>query len=109
MQRTAEKIEYDENLELLTRYAKAHGHPVRLTILKHLGNWSYCFTGDLVDVLPLAHSPISQELKDAGLIKWEVCSPKVKYCINLENWKKAKRLFAEFFGEYSSGEYISYH
>ncbi|RLD57099.1 MAG: transcriptional regulator, partial [Bacteroidetes bacterium] len=32
-----------------------------------------------------------------GLIQGEVNPPKIKYCVNQENWKKAKLLFAEFF------------
>ena len=69
-------------------------------ILKHLSNRSCCYTGDLVDVLPLAQSTISQhlkELKSAGLIQGEVNPPKIKYCINQKNWKKAITLFNAFF------------
>ena len=38
-----------------------------------------------------------KELKEAGLIQGEVNPPKIKYCINQENWKKAKALFYNFF------------
>jgi DNA-binding transcriptional ArsR family regulator len=100
MKRTLTDIEYDEDLKQIARYAKALGHPTRLLILKHLDKQSCCFTGDLVDVLPIAQSTVSQhlkELKDAGLIQGEVNPPKIKYCINKENWRKAKELFEEFF------------
>jgi len=100
MNRTLENIEYDEKLKQMARFAKALGHPTRLLILKYLDNQSCCFTGDLVEVLPIAQSTISQhlkELKDAGLIQGEVNPPKIKYCINQENWKKAKILFGELF------------
>ena len=40
-----------------------------------------------------------KELKDAGLIQGEVETPKVKYCINRDNWMLANRLFDEFFGQ----------
>ena len=86
--------------EELARFAKALGHPIRITILQLLENESCCFTGDLVDVLPLAQSTISQhlkELKNAGLIQGELNPPKTKYCINQQNWEKAKLLFADFF------------
>ena len=69
----------------LAKFAKALGHPARIIILKHLSNQSCCFTGDLLEVLPLAQSTISQhlkELKEAGLIIGEVDPPKVKYCIH---------------------------
>jgi len=38
-----------------------------------------------------------KELKDAGLILGEIELPKVKYCINRDNWKLAKKYFADFF------------
>lgn len=100
MKRSLENIDYKENTEDLARLAKALGHPTRIAILKHLDSQSCCFTGDLVDVFPLAQSTISQhlkELKNAGLIKGELKPPKIKYCINKENWTKAKALFANFF------------
>jgi len=100
MNRTLKNIEYDKDLEQMARYAKALGHPTRLLILKYLDNQSCCFTGDLVEVLPIAQSTVSQhlkELKEAGLIQGELNPPKIKYCINQENWEKAKELFNEFF------------
>ena len=36
-------------------------------------------------------------LKNAGLIQGELKPPKIKYCINQENWKIAKALFQHFF------------
>ncbi len=100
MNRSLEQIEYQENTEALAKYAKALAHPTRIAILKHLENQSCCFTGDLVDVLPISQSTVSQhlkELKDAGLIQGELKPPKIKYCINQENWKTAKVLFQQFF------------
>ncbi|MCB0472660.1 MAG: winged helix-turn-helix transcriptional regulator [Flavobacteriaceae bacterium] len=100
--RTVQKIDYSYETEQLARFAKALGHPVRLVILKHLSTQSCCYTGDLVEVLPLAQSTISQhlkELKDAGLIDGEVSPPKIRYCIHRENWKKARELFATLFKE----------
>lgn len=100
MKRSLENIEYKEGTELLARFAKALGHPTRIAILKHLENQSCCFTGDLVEIFPLAQSTISQhlkELKNAGLIQGELNPPKIKYCINKENWKIAKELFNNFF------------
>jgi len=100
MKRNLKEIAYEENTEELARYAKALGHPTRIAILKRLENESCCFTGDLVDELPLAQSTISQhlkELKNAGLIQGELKPPKIKYCINQENWSKAKQLFDDLF------------
>ena len=100
MKRSLEHIKYEQNTEALAKFAKALGHPTRVLILKHLENQSCCFTGDLVDVLPIAQSTISQhlkELKNAGLIQGELEPPKIKYCINQENWQLAKSLFNKFF------------
>lgn len=100
MKRNLEHIEYEENTEALSAFAKALSHPTRIAILKHLENQSCCFTGDLTAIFPLAQSTISQhlkELKNAGLIQGELKPPKIKYCINQENWKIAKTLFQQFF------------
>ena len=86
--------------EEMAKFAKALAHPTRLEILRLLSTQSCCFTGDLVEVLPIAQSTVSQhlkELKNAGLIQGEIDAPKIKYCINKENWRKAKLLFAAFF------------
>lgn len=100
MKRNLEQIHYKESTEALAVFAKALAHPTRIAILKYLDKQSCCFTGDLVDVFPLAQSTISQhlkELKNAGLIQGELKPPKIKYCINKENWKIAKGLFHNFF------------
>ena len=84
----------------MARYAKAMGHPIRMYVLELLSKQSCCYSGDLTDDLPIAKSTLSQhlkELKDAGLIKGQTESPRVKYCINKENWEEAKALFREFF------------
>jgi predicted transcriptional regulator len=102
MKRTGSNFEYSKETEELARFSKALGHPARIIILKHLSNQSCCYTGELLDVLPLAQSTISQhlkELKDAGLIDGEVSPPKIKYCINTENWMKAQKLFDTLFKE----------
>ncbi len=99
MENIKQKIEYEEDLTELARFAKALGHPTRLLILQYLNNQSYCFTGDLVKVLPIAQSTVSQhlkELKEAGLIQGEINLPKIKYCINQKNWNIARKLFNEF-------------
>ncbi len=87
-----------EKHEKAARYAKAMGHPVRMYILELLLNQSCCYSGDLSDELPIAKSTLSQhlkELKSAGLIQGEIEAPKIKYCLNKENWKEAHMLFSE--------------
>ncbi|TYP99239.1 ArsR family transcriptional regulator [Tenacibaculum adriaticum] len=100
MKKSVEHILYSEDTLALAKLAKAMAHPTRIAILKHLEKQSSCFTGDLTAIFPLAQSTVSQhlkELKNAGLIKGELESPKIKYCIHQENWKIAKSLFQHFF------------
>lgn len=96
LSRTLSQISYaDEDLQLAS-FAKAMGHPVRIQILRVLNSQACCYTGDLTEQFPLAQSTISQHLKalkDAGLIQGEIQPPKVKYCLNKENWIIAKKLF----------------
>ncbi|MDD3321615.1 MAG: metalloregulator ArsR/SmtB family transcription factor [Paludibacter sp.] len=83
----------------IARYAKAMGHPVRMYILEVLSKQSCCYSGNLSDELPIAKSTLSQhlkELKAAGLIQGEIEAPRVRYCINKENWKEAQQLFKHF-------------
>jgi predicted transcriptional regulator len=88
-----------EEQKKLARYAKAMGHPVRMYVLDLLTSQSCCYSGDLTEVLPIAKSTLSKhlkELKEAGLIQGETEAPRIKYCINQENWKEAKDLFRKF-------------
>lgn len=91
---------YTIDQERLARFAKAMGHPARVAILQFLAKQKTCYFGDIHEELPIAKATVSQhlkELKDAGLIQGEVEMPKVKYCINRENWELARSLFAKFY------------
>ena len=93
-----EEVISDEQ-KAMARYAKAMGHPIRMYVLELLIKQSCCYSGDLTEVLPIAKSTLSQhlkELKDAGLIQGEIEAPKIKYCLNQENWKMAQSLFNRF-------------
>ncbi len=90
---------YSEETELLARYAKAMGHPARVAILRFLARQEHCYFGDIHEELPIAKATVSQhlkELKEAGLIKGEIEAPKVKYCIDRQNWEKARQMMADF-------------
>ena len=83
----------------LARFAKAMGHPIRMYVLELLSEQACCYSGDLTEMLPIAKSTLSQhlkELKDAGLIQGEIEAPKIKYCINQDNWEQAQQLFRKF-------------
>ena len=93
---------YTSQEEQIARFAKALGHPARIAILKFLASQDCCFFGDIHDVLPIAKATVSQhlkELKEAGLIQGDIEGPKVRYCINKENWELARVIFADFFND----------
>ena len=68
-------------------------------VLELLSKQNCCYSGDLSEELPIVKSTLSQhlkELKDAGLIQGEIEAPRIRYCINRENWKEAQELFRHF-------------
>lgn len=94
-----EKKNYTERQERIARFAKALGHPARIAIMEFLAKQQTCYFGAIHEELPISKATVSQhlkELKDAGLIQGELETPKVKYCINQDNWLLAKSLFKDF-------------
>jgi ArsR family transcriptional regulator, arsenate/arsenite/antimonite-responsive transcriptional repressor len=88
----------DEEVQI-ARFAKALSHPARIAILKQLASMDTCYCGEIVDELPIAQATVSQhlkELKESGLIQGSIDPPKIRYCIEPKNWKKAQKLFADF-------------
>jgi ArsR family transcriptional regulator len=84
----------------ISEIAKALSHPVRVRILKILNENNVCQCGELVELLPLAQSTVSQhlkELKNVGLIHGEIDGPKICYCINVETLSESKKLYLELF------------
>lgn len=89
-----------DNQTKLARYAKALGHPIRVYVMELLSTQACCYSGDLSEELPVAKSTLSQhlkELKEAGLIQGEIEAPRIKYCVNQENWDEAQLLFRKHF------------
>ncbi|MBN2747725.1 MAG: winged helix-turn-helix transcriptional regulator [Bacteroidales bacterium] len=103
-----DKIELTAEVKQMALIAKAMSHPVRLYILKKLSTMNACcYSGDLVEELPIGRSTLSQHLKElkfAGLIQGEIEPPYIKYCLNKENWAKARELFAQLFDNQNKGE-----
>jgi ArsR family transcriptional regulator len=91
---------YTEKQELVARFSNALANPVRVAILERLIRQSCCYHGDMAEELPIANSTLSQHLKvlkEAGLIQGEISGPKIKYCINKENWSLARGILIGFF------------
>jgi predicted transcriptional regulator len=98
------KLAYTEDQVKLARFAKALGHPARIKILEILSTQGCCYSGNIADEFPIALSTLSQhlkELKSAGLIQGEINPPRIKYCVNKENWNLAKNLIDNFLADKS--------
>lgn len=83
--------------EALAALAWALAHPARVRILKLLLAKKACVCGELVEMLPLAQSTVSQHLKimkEAGLVQGEVDGPKVCYCVDPTGLARLKELVA---------------
>ena len=90
------KEEFSQKEQDLAAFAKALSHPARIAILKMLAQKNECICGEIVDVLPLAQSTVSQhlkELKNAGSIDGTIDGPRSCYCIN---WKAFEKFNNEF-------------
>lgn len=90
------KEEFTQREQDLANFAKAMAHPARIAILKVLAQRNECVCGEIVALLPLAQSTVSQhlkELKRAGLITGTVDGPRSCYCIN---WKAFEKYNSEF-------------
>lgn len=90
------KEEFTQKEQDLASFAKAMSHPARIAILKVLAQKNECICGEIVEVLPLAQSTVSQhlkELKNAGLITGETDGPRSCYCID---WKAFEKFNTDF-------------
>ncbi|WP_301921966.1 helix-turn-helix transcriptional regulator [Ferruginibacter sp.] len=94
------KESFTQKEQDLAEFAKALAHPARIAILKVLAEHNECICGEIVAVLPLAQSTISQhlkELKNAGLINGTVDGPRSCYCINWKAFEKFNQQFSLLF------------
>src|SRR5687768_2879825 len=90
------KDEFSSREQSLAAFAKAISHPARIAILNVLAKKNECICGEIVEILPLAQSTVSQhlkELKKAGLIDGTIDGPRSCYCIN---WKAFEKFNTEF-------------
>ncbi len=71
--------------EWFAQICKALGHPTRVEIVRYLKKIDRCVCQEIVDILPLSQSTVSQHLKilkTAGVIQGEVEGPRTCYCLN---------------------------
>jgi DNA-binding transcriptional ArsR family regulator len=94
------KASFDQDEQELAALAKALSHPARIAILKELARRNTCICGEIVKVLPLAQSTVSQHLKElqhAGLISGTVKGAKSCYCINRAAFQRFEKILGSFF------------
>lgn len=80
--------------EAFSCICKALAHPARVRILEFLKKMNNCICGEIVEMLPLAQSTVSQHLKilkDSGLVKGEIEGPRTCYCLDLHVLEKFKK------------------
>ena len=71
----------------IAQVAKALAHPARVQIIRLLLSKKTCIGGDIVDVIGLAQSTVSEHLrilKASGVITGEITRPRVCYSLNPE-------------------------
>jgi ArsR family transcriptional regulator len=96
------KEAFTQKEQELAEFAKALAHPARIAILKVLAQRNECICGEIVEVLPLAQSTVSQhlkELKNAGLINGTVEGQRSCYCINWKAFEKFNNEFSVLFNK----------
>ena len=96
----SKKSAFETNEVALSEFAKVLAHPARVAILREVAYRQTCICGEIVEVLPLAQSTVSQHLKeltDVGLIDGTVDGAKSCYCINWAVMEQARALFGDFF------------
>jgi predicted transcriptional regulator len=97
---THKKEAFGKEEQELAELAKALAHPARIAILKELALRQSCICGEIVEVLPLAQSTVSQHLKElleAGLIQGTVDGAKSCYCINPVTFRRFEQMLQSFF------------
>lgn len=96
------KESFTQEQQEMALIAKALSHPARIAILSVLATRNECICGEIVEVMPLAQSTVSQHLKElleAGLIKGSIDGPRSCYCIHWERFNAFKASWEIWFGD----------
>lgn len=91
---------YPAELVDLALVARALAHPGRLQLLEAIAARRSCVCGELVELMPLAQSTVSQhlkELKEAGLVHGVIDGPRTCYCVDERKLAAVAGAFARMF------------
>jgi ArsR family transcriptional regulator len=100
------KTEFPQAELRLADLAKTLSHPARISILKLLAAKETCICGEIVEVLPLSQSTVSQhlkELKQSGLVQGEIEGTRSCYCIDWDTVQELQDLLAALFSGMEKG------
>lgn len=92
--------------QLLADRLKALAHPARLDILAVLAARGRCVCGEIVEVMPLAQSTVSQHLKvlkEAGLVQGTINGPRSCYCLDPAAVTELRRELDRYLGKIEAG------
>ncbi len=98
----AKSTSFHTDLQDVARFAKVLSHPARLAILQHLAKCCTCKSGDIASELPLSRTTVSQhlqELKNMGLVKYEVDGVRVCYEVDVDVLIRFKEALDAFFND----------
>jgi len=98
----SKKSSFGKRQSRVSGYANALSHPARVAILETLAKRKSCICGEIVEVLPLAQSTVSQhlkELREIGLIRGEIEGPRSCYCIDTKTWREMVKEIQTFFDQ----------
>ncbi len=96
------KAEFSKKDQKAAEVARILSHPARIAILKTIAKRGVCVCGEIVAVLPLAQSTVSNHLKElleAEFITGELDGLNSCYCINWSAIKKSHKAIVEVFLE----------
>jgi DNA-binding transcriptional ArsR family regulator len=92
--------------EVLVRRLAALAHPVRIRLLRHLGEADACCVKDLVHRIGLAQSTVSQHLKvllDAGLVTFRPERQSSRYSLDRATLDAVSQAMAAIVSQVCSG------
>lgn len=85
--------------QALAAFAKALSHPARIAIVRTLADCDSCICGEIVEVLPLSQSTVSQHLKalkEAGIVQGAVEGVRTCYCLNHDFLQRMQTVFQDW-------------
>lgn len=90
------KESFTEHEQEIADFAKAISHPARIAILSKLAESNMCICGEIVEVLPLSQSTVSQhlnELKKNRISSGHNRRTEIMLLHRLENTQRKTRAF----------------